>query len=175
MTDILDEFRFQARLAFDWLEAIVKDVTAEQALWRPSGRANTIAANYAHIVRNIDEDINQRLFRRQRLNEGAWKGRTGLVEGRSDWEQGDAIDWIALRAYGRAMSAFAIEATDAMTEADLRLVADLSTPDIAVWRGIDIVRLTVSIHVRLHGGEIACLKGLQGMQGYRGGLDAEGA
>ncbi len=169
--DVLEEFRLQARLSFDWLEAIVGDVTPEQAVWQPPGRANTIAANYAHIVRNIDEDMNQRLFRRPMLNEGLWRGRTGLMPERSDWEQGTQIDWVALRAYGRAVSAFIVEALDAMTDDDLELVADLSTPDNLVWHGIDIVRLTVSIHVREHGGEIACLKGLQGAKGYRSGLD----
>ncbi len=171
--DLLDEFRLQARLSFDWLEAIVADVTPEQATWQPPGRANTIAATYAHIVRNIDEDINQRLFRRPMLNEGPWRGRTGLVPGRSDWEQGTEIDWPALHEYGRAMSTFIIEAMSVMTYSDLERIADLSTPDIPVWRGIDIVRLTVSIHVRLHGGEIACLKGLQGARGYRSGLDTD--
>ena len=96
MITILDEFRWQAHTAFDWLESIVGDVTAEQALWQPPGRANTIAATYAHIVRNVDEDVNQRLFRRPRLNEGPWLGRTGLDPDRTDWEQGTEIDWEAL-------------------------------------------------------------------------------
>jgi hypothetical protein len=168
---VLDEFRLQARVSFAWLESIVGDVTAEQALWQPPGRANTIAETYAHIVRNIDEDINHWLFRRPMLNEGPWKGRTGLVPGRSDWEQGSDIDWPALRAFGRAMGDFAIEAVDALAEDDLARVTDLSTPDIAVWHGSDIIRLTVCIHVRLHGGEIACLKGIQGAKGYLSGLD----
>jgi hypothetical protein len=170
--NVLEEFRAQARMSFDWLEAIVADVDAGAALWRPQGRANTIGSTYAHIVRNIDEDLNHWLFRRPMLNEGPWLGRTGLVAGRSDWEQVE-IDWGALRAYGRAMCAFAIESVDGLTDDDLAIVTDLSTPDIATWRGIDIVRLTVSIHVRLHGGEIACLKGLQGAKGYRSGLDAD--
>jgi hypothetical protein len=168
--ELLDEFRLEARLSFDWLEAIVDDVTAEEALWQPPGLANTIAATYAHIVRNIDEDFNQRLFRRARLNEGPWHGRTGLDPDRSDWEQG-RIDWVALRAYGKAMHAFLIETMDAMREEDLERIADLSTPNRDVWRGIDIVRLSVCDHVKLHGGEISCLKGLQGMKGYRSGLD----
>jgi len=63
-------------------------------LWQPPGRANTIAVNYAHVIRNIDEDINQRLFRRPRLNEGPWLGKTGLVAGVEDWEQ-PHIDWPA--------------------------------------------------------------------------------
>ena len=169
--DLLEEFRLEARLSYDWLEAIIGDVTPAQALWQPPGLANTIAATYAHIVRNIDEDFNQRLFRRARLNEGAWRGRTGLDPDLSDWEQGDRIDWPALRAYGRAMHAFLIETMDAITEDDLERVAELSTPDREVWRGIDIVRLSVCDHVKLHGGEISCLKGLQGARGYRSGLD----
>ena len=168
--DLLDEFRTQAHYAFDWLEAIVEDVTSEQALWQPPGRANTIASTYAHIVRNIDEDFNQRLFRRPMLNEGPWLGKTGLIAGVDDWEQSH-IDWPALHAYGLAMTSFLYETLDAMTYADLERVADLSTPDIEVWHGIDIVRLTVGNHVRLHGGEIACLKGLQGAKGYRSGQD----
>lgn len=169
--NVLDEFRWQARTSYEWLESIVSDVTPEMAGWQPPGRANTIAATYAHIVRNADEDLNQRLFRRPMLNEGLWRDRMGLPPGRTEWEPGVAIDWEALHNYGRAISAFVVETVDAMTEADLEMVADLSTPDIEVWHGIDIVRLTVGHHVRLHGGEIACLKGLQGAKGYLGGQD----
>ena len=71
------------------------------------------------------------------------------------------------------MAAFVVETLDAFTENDLTLVADLSTPDRAVWHGIDIVRLTVRGHVWMHGGEIACLKGLQNAKGYTRGLDTD--
>ncbi|MBI4570895.1 MAG: DinB family protein [Chloroflexi bacterium] len=176
--NIIDEFRWQARASYEWLEAIVSDVTADQAMWRPPGRANTIAATYAHIVLNIDEDLNHWLFRRPLLREGVWRGRTGVPKGRSEietreWERDIRIDWNALRAYGRAMSAFAVATVDALTENDLKIVTDLSTPDIAVWHGADIVRLTVGHHPRLHGGEIACLKGLQGAKGYLSGFDVD--
>lgn len=171
--DILEEFRWQAENGFAWLESIVRDVTSEQALWQPPGCANSIAATYAHIVRNADEDLNQRLFRRPRLNEGVWKGRTGLPGDGNEFEAGSEIDWEALRAYGRAVAAFVLETVAAMNEFDLTVPADLSTPDIARWDGRDIVRLTVGHHLRMHGGEIACLKGLQGERGYVGGLDTE--
>jgi hypothetical protein len=172
MLNILDEFRYEAARVFEWLEATVSDVTPAQAAWQPPGRANTIAATYAHIVRNIDEDVNQRLFRRPMLIETTWRGRSGLTPGLSDWDRDHRIEWESLHAYGRAMAAFFIEALAGFTEDDLDLVADLSTPDIDVWRGIDIVRLTLH-HPRLHGGEIACLKGLQGAKGYLSGQDTE--
>jgi hypothetical protein len=170
----LDELRWEARDAWEWLESIVADVTSEQALWQPPGRANTIAATYAHIVRNADEDLNEHLFARPRLNEGPWRGRTGLRPRESngvEWEPGCEIDWEALRSYGRTVHAFVIETFDSLTEDDLTRVTKLTTPNRANWEGIFIARLTAGHHVRMHGGEIACLKGLQGEKGYVAGLD----
>jgi hypothetical protein len=140
------------------------------AAWRPPGRANTIAATYAHIVRNQDEDLNRSFLRRPMLLEGAWRGKAGLPDC-DDFAPEATFDWPALHAYGRAVGAYVIEAVDALTEDDLNVVASISTPDIAVWHGLDVVRLTVGHHIRLHGGEIACLKGLQGAKGYLSGQD----
>jgi hypothetical protein len=175
MLTILDEFRWQARTSYDWLESIVSDVSAEQAAWAPLGRANTIAATYAHIVYNADEDLNHWLFKRPKLIDTTWKGRAGLSDlpdGGFDWETFNEIDWSALREYGRAISEFVISTIDSLTDEDLERATDLSTQDIALWHGIDIVRLTVGHHIRMHGGEIACLKGLQGTKGYTFGQDA---
>ncbi len=167
---VLDEFRHEARASTGWLESIVRDVTAEQAAWRPPGQANTIASTYAHIVRNFDEDINEHFFERPLLSDGPWRGRTGLpASGPVEWEPGVVIDWPALHEYGRAMSAFMVAWVDALTEADLeRNVVMGTTANLLSWRGIEVVRLTAGRHVWMHGGEIACLKGLQGLDGYTG-------
>jgi len=173
---VLDEFRSEARDCWDWLESIVADITPEQALWQPPGRANTIAQTYTHIVRNADEDLNEHLFERPRLNEGPWRGRTGLKpqEGPAvEWDPDFNVDWDQLREYGRAVHAFVIETIGALTEDDLIRVTKLTTPNRANWEGIFIVRLTAGHHVRMHGGEIAVLKGLQGERGYRSGLDMD--
>jgi len=172
----LDVLRAEARSSYGWLRAIVEDVTPEQASWRPPGRANTIAATYAHIVRNQDEDMNHGFLGRPMLNEGSWLGKTGLPSrwadsDKNEWEIGVPIDWLALRSYGDAVGAWVIEAVDVLTEDDLERVAKLTTPDRPQWSGIDVVRLTVGRHVRMHGGEIACLQGLQREKGYRSGLD----
>jgi hypothetical protein len=166
---VLDEFRHEARASTGWLESIVRDVTAEQAAWHPPGQANTIASTYAHIVRNFDEDINERFFGRALLSDGEWRGRTGLPPGPGvEWEAGVVIDWPALREYGRAMSAFMVEWVDALTEDDLRRRVQMGAMAGGVWDGIEVVRLTAGRHVWMHGGEIACLKGLQGLDGYVG-------
>lgn len=174
MITLLDEFRWQARTSYNWLETIVGVVTPAQATWVPPGRANTIAATYAHIVYNADEDLNHWLFKRPRLIETTWKGRAGVDAPRGDgfdWSTFSGIDWPALRSYGRMIHEFVISTIDSLTEEDLERPTDLSTQDIAQWHGIDIVRLTVGHHIRMHGGEIACLKGLQGTTGYNIGRD----
>ncbi len=175
MVTLLDEFRWEARTSYDWLETIVADVTRGQAAWVPPGRANTIAATYAHIVYNADEDLNHWLFRRPKLIDTTWKSRAGISippGGGFDWETFGEIDWPALREYGRMIREFVISTIDSLTEEDLERATNLSTQDIAQWHGIDIVRLTVGHHIRMHGGEIACLKGLQGTKGYTFGQDA---
>ena len=168
--NVLDQFRHEARASTGWLESIVRDVTPAQAAWQPPGQANTIARTYAHIVRNFDEDLNQRFFERALLSEGPWRGRTGLPPGRLavEWEPGVVIDWPALHEYGRAMCAFVVETVDALTDDDLRRRVFMGENFGGVWDGIDVIRLTVGRHVWMHGGEIACLKGLQGLDGYTG-------
>ena len=167
MTSNLDEFRHEARASTSWLESIVCDLTPEQAAWHPAGRANTIASTYAHVVRNFDEDINEHFFERPLFSDGPWRGRTGLPPGPVEWEPGVVIDWLALREYGRAMCAFVVEWVDRLTNADLeRKVVMGTAAHLASWQGIEVVRLTAGRHVWMHGGEIACLKGLQGLDGY---------
>ncbi len=168
--NVLDEFRHEARASTGWLESIVRDVTPEQAAWQPPGQANTIASTYAHIVRNFDEDLNQRFFERPLLSDGPWHRRTGLPPGpvAVEWEPGVVIDWQALHEYGRAMCAFIVETVDALSAEDLRRKVEMGSMFGGVWDGIDVIRLTVGRHVWMHGGEIACLKGLQGFDGYVG-------
>jgi hypothetical protein len=172
----LELLRAEARASHAWLRSIVEDVTPEQAMWRPPGRANTIAGTYAHIVRNQDEDMNHGFLGRPMLSEGAWQGKTGLPSGWTDsdgseWDAGAAIDWPALKTYGDAVGAWVADVLGELTEDDLDRVAKLTTPDRRRWTGLDVVRLTAGNHVWMHGGEIACLKGLQGEKGYRAGLD----
>lgn len=168
----LDVLRAEARSSYKWLRAIVEGVSQEQASWRPSGNANTIAATYAHIVRNQDEDMNHGFLSQPMLSEGSWRGRTGLPSSWSDsdgseWAIGAPIDWLALRAYGDAVGAWLISAVDALTEDDLDQVAKLTTTGRPQWYGVEVVQLSVGRHVWMHGGEIACLKGLQGETGYQ--------
>lgn len=160
-----------------WFDGTVADVTPEQAHWQPPGNAAPIAAVWAHLALSTDGIVHGVLQGKPPLFATEWSGRTGLSEpmpqpGTADWQ--DYLPWArrvrvdlpALRQYFDTVFA----ATDAylasLTDADLRSPLDLSALGVGqvdrAW-GLSILLLN---HVGTETGEIAVLKGLQGLKGY---------
>jgi hypothetical protein len=114
--------------------------------------------------------------------ESRWNGEAGL--GRTyrfgewnAWNPRVDVQWERLRAYARDMQARLLGSLADLSEADLQMQVDMTLSpggtDLRQWRGIDIYVLHGWSHVYVHGGEIACLKGIQGEQGYIGGYRPE--
>ncbi len=83
-----------------------------------------------------------------------------------EWSTQVHIDLNALRSYAQATYAASDEYLATLSDEQLRRTLDLSglglgTPTVQ-W----ILSGVVVGHASSHGGEIACLKGLQGIQGY---------
>jgi hypothetical protein len=55
---------------------------------------------------------------------------------------------------------------DELTEDHLEMPVDMTRPGLGVWQGRDLLELHGAHHTRIHGGETACLKGLQGGVGF---------
>jgi hypothetical protein len=119
------------REAIEWanwlLEAVMADVTPEQAHWTPPGIANPLGALYAHAVQ---------------------------------------IDLDALRAYAKAVYASVLAYLDGLSEADLEREVDLSANGLGVRSVGWMLAALIAAHTNNMAGEISCLKGLQGAQGY---------
>jgi hypothetical protein len=171
----LDLIRSETRTAWAWLERIVSNVTAEQANWWPPGTANSIATTYLHVVINTDVELGGMLFGLQPLVERRYDGQIG--QGMEyDRERFDAwpprlavLEWELLRDYGRAVHAETIETVGALTADHLTVPIDMTRSGLGMWAGLDILALHGWGHIKIHGGEIAVLKGLQGERGYREG------
>lgn len=73
----VEVLRREAHRTWDWFEATVADVTADQANWWPPGTANSIGAIYLHVVINTDVEVHRLVVRRVPLVEGEWKGDVG--------------------------------------------------------------------------------------------------
>lgn len=168
----LDVFVRQSLLAWEWLEETVSDVTADQANWWPPGTANSIGATYLHVVINADVELCRLLFGREPLIEAAWQGDVGQgspyePEQFDRWHRGAVVDWERLHSYGRSVHAGLADWLGGLTDALLARPVDMTRADLGMWEGRDLLALHGFNHVRVHGGGIAVLKGLQGGIGWR--------
>jgi len=155
-----------------WLEATVGDVSAEQAHWQPAGVANSIAAVYAHVVVGADFAVNVLLRGGQPLIAGSAK-RAGMSEimPTSDWHAWALrvrIDLMEFRAYAREVCASWYDYLDGLGERDMSRRVDLSAWGMGE-RTLDQFLLIQVEHFSCHVGEISCLKGMQGLVGFRPG------
>jgi hypothetical protein len=167
----IDVLRQQSKKAWDSLEEVVGDVTADQANWWPPGTANSIGSIYLHVMINADVEISRLIHRHEPLVESKWGGEVGQGStydpDRYDrWVRHAAVDWEVLRNYGRAVHRAVSDSLDALTAEQLDLPVDMIRAGLGIWQGRDLFELHGSRHVLLHAGEIACLKGMQGGTGW---------
>lgn len=172
---MMNEVAFQLSHLTDahWLlEQMMDELTNEHLHWEPPGTANTIAATYAHVITSEDAFVQRSLQGRAPLYEGEWRDRTGLSlpvpERGSDWFHWSRqlrLDLAAARLYAAAVYA--------ASEAYVRRLTleELSRPPDAVLPGNQtlswLLHNLLVLHAASHAGEIAVLKGLQGLRGYQ--------
>ncbi len=82
------------------------------------------------------------------------------------------VVWKRLHDYGRAVHSWLVGSLDTLTEDDFERPVDMSRAGLGMWTGRGLYDLHGVHHVYMYGGEIACLKGVQGAKGYLGGVDA---
>jgi len=174
--DSISLLREQLKQAHDLLEAVMEGVTSEAAQWVPPGQANPVGATYAHVILSEDRTINPILKHRRPLYDTNWAGKTGLNElmpsqggeghDYARWTRDVTIDLPVTREYAKAVYANSDEYLASLSPDDLDTPIDLSgVGSVQVTLGWILSRLVVG-HVDNISGEISCLKGLQGLQGY---------
>jgi hypothetical protein len=159
------------------LEATMGDVTAEQAHWIPPGTANPIGATYAHVVLAEDAIIHNLLQGGAPLFATTWAGRNGVSEPMPlpgpgfdqymPWTRNVRIDLPALREYAQAVYADTDAYVTSLTPEALDRTLDLTVVGAGQMPVSWIMSRMVVGHLDNICGEISCLKGLQGGQGYR--------
>jgi len=170
MTDAVALVRSYLSDAHWLLDRVVDGLADDHLHWVPPGTANTIAATYAHVIGSEDVFVQELLLGRRPLGEDDWSGRTGIslpIPRRgADWLQWSRrvrIDAVAARAYASAVYA----ASDAYLTG-LEPDALDRPPRAPVPGGQTLGWLVNNLligHAVLHGGEIAVLRGIQGLQG----------
>lgn len=176
MYTIVSLLRQQVQDAHQFLEATVTGVTAEQAQWQPPGNAHPIGASYVHAIMAEDIVVNVALKGGAPLFATTWAGKTGFSEPMpmpgpdwqeyAQWTRRVRVDLPAMQGYTQAVYAATADYLSSLAPEDLEQVIDLSTIGIGkVTRAWVFSRLVIG-HADNLCGEISCLKGLQGAQGY---------
>ena len=153
------------------LEETVEDVSGEHLHWSPPGTANSVAATYAHTIGSEDAFIQGTLRGRPHLSRGDWSGRSGISlpipERGSDWfswSRRVRVDLPAARRYAAAVYAETDAYLAGLSPDQLDRAPNVPLPANQTLRWL--IENFVVLHASAHAGEIAVLKGLQGLTGY---------
>ena len=153
----------------------MSDVTPEQAHWRPPGIANRICAVYAHVIVGADLAANTTMRGQPPLIASTWGGKVGLSELMPagewhEWANRVQMDLDVFRDYARSVYACWEDCLASLSPGDLDRAIDLSAIGMGRRTLAQLLAMQVE-HFSGHCGEIACLKGLQGVAGYRPGTE----
>ncbi len=147
-------------------DAALDDLTDEQLIFYPGGTISPIGVIWLHMVFSEDSFIAILMKKPTTWDSGGWKERFNLEKAPDfgeDWSiYRDAKMTVAiLKSYTRAVrkeTNTCLEATSAETlDESVKFFTD-SDPKADVW-------VLLSQHSLLHSGEIAALKGIQGVKG----------
>lgn len=160
--------RAQYRQMQEWLEGTMQGVTDEVARYDPPGAASPIGAQAGHIVSGLDFFLVGGVAGKQPLALGSFADKTGMSESppQGSWQEWGArveIDLPALHAYSKAVLAEVDTILASLTDDDLEQKKEFggAGEQTVVW-AFNILLLNSYCHT----GEIACIKGMQGLQGY---------
>ncbi len=165
------------------LGATMTDVTAEVANWKPGGLANPVGTTYAHLLVVSDAFLNGILRGGAPLFASTFAGKTGISElppmpdpgnprfafyadDCRAWALRATIDLDAIRPFAAAVFASVEEWLAGVTEETLAAPVDLSFLGMGISTAGFVLHNAILAHIASHAGEIAAIKGLQGLKGY---------
>jgi hypothetical protein len=148
--------------AFGLFNVITDGLTDEQYNWKPEGTANTIAKSHVHAMSSVDFFITATLAG----GEMAWKPlaeRSKLPANPTEiWAHAGPIPFAPIKEYGLTVQKAALDYVSTLTDADLD--REVETPFFGKKNAAFLISLS-GVHVMGHGGDIAAVKGLQGLKG----------
>ena len=176
MSTTISLLREQVQQTHEFLASTIAGVTPEQAHMIPPGNAHPIGATYVHAIMTEDIVINIALKGGAPFFATTWAGKTGFSEPMpmpgpewqeyAQWTRRVQVDLPGMQDYTQAVYAATDDYLSALTPEDLDQVVDLSHIGMGqVTRAWIFSRLVIG-HADNICGEISCLKGIQGAQGY---------
>ncbi|MGZ3663992.1 MAG: DinB family protein [Ktedonobacterales bacterium] len=161
------------------LEQCVEGLTPKQLWWIPPGTANTVADNYLHVILNEDDIVHEVLQAQPPLSTSTWAEKVGLSgtpglhgagvhrsEEWARWIRSVRVDWATFRQYAQAVHAASDSYLADLGAQELDRQIDLSSFRLNVQSlNFALYNLVIG-HAATHVGEIAAIKGCQGLTGH---------
>jgi hypothetical protein len=170
----VEPVQYSLSFAFQVLDGLVTDVTQEQADWQPPGTANPIGALYWHVIAHADQIAHDWGMGQASLRQrDGWQEKVVITRPATDPEdpfgelwavrEGLCVDLAALHDYAQATSQAIQEWVASLRPEDLERTVNTTIGELAMGQMIEAY---IVWHVNVHCGEIAALKGCQGLKGY---------
>ena len=148
-------------------DGVMQETTEEQINWKPGGTANTIGVTLVHLANTLDNSFQKVLQDRPSLWEKeGWGEKLGL-----SGPPGRVNGWDEIKSKHLALEPVSGYAAAAFKQAE-DFVAGLKAEDlerIVIMYGNERPLAEVLVmqftHTVVHTGEIAALKGMQGVKG----------
>ena len=160
--ELTDYIKLQVSGSRRYLDSAIADTAPAMVNAKVGEHCNTIAAVYAHVIGGEDYFVNAALQGKPRLWESeGWAQKLGITSapGR-DWSM-QIPDLEAFQAYAKAVHA----STDAFLQTLTPEALDRKVQVFSNERPTANVLMVIVNHAAAHGGEIAALKGFQGVKG----------
>jgi hypothetical protein len=164
----------QLKASHGALEQTMEGVTEEVAHFMPPGTANPIAGTYAHLIFSEDLFMHGFLRKTSPLLETIFKDKTGASEMHpTDWKveyprwlKEVHLDMKQFQEYAKAVFADTEKYILSLSDTDLEKEVDMSAFGMGNKKVYDFIANIISGHVYGIMGEVAVLKGIQGLKGY---------
>lgn len=165
-----DVLRESVQLSLELLEMMTADMNPEQLHWNPPGTAHSVAATLAHAALETDWQIHELYKGGTPRYKSDWAGKTGVSEPvphqTLEWAQNVRLDKMAFDKYARAIYDDLDQYIENLSDEDQARVIDMSFVGLGERSLIWCVTNLIVGHLNNLIGEIAAVKGVQGLTGY---------
>jgi hypothetical protein len=154
--------RLQLEQAFGLLNAVAKDLDGAQYNWKPGGTCNAIARTHAHALTSLDFFLNGVLQGKPTVWQAFATEHALPTNPLEIWTYDGDVSPAAIAGYGVDVRTSALEYVASLSEADLDSEVDTR---LFGTRSIAFVLQLAAVHTAAHTGEMAAVKGMQGLKG----------
>jgi hypothetical protein len=165
--DVKTYIQQQMGNAHQQVDAVMRDMTEEQFNWSPPGTINPISAILIHVLGGEDYFVQAILQDKPRCWEAQkWVEKIGIQAPPDPGHSWDEFKTIKISVapvldYGRALR----EATDTYLANLTAEELDRQVNFAGKLRSVAEVLMILVVHIASHAGEIAAVKGMQGIKG----------